>query len=217
MPSAINRCCAPSCRSRSSRRRSAYPGGDDPRARGAELVDAGAQLGVEPFILEGQRRRGANCPYKVTLVCQVGVVDDRSRPAFPRCRSWWRSFRAAADRSASADRRRRRSHPDRAPSRRPPAWDLRAPRRGHRATMTRPAPPPSRPTSELIASAWLKRNRSETEQKRKRKAGERCRTAPASDRRRPCSTGRPGRRSARAINSTKVRPPTARTGAKARR
>ena len=54
--------------------------GDDPRARGAELVNAGAQLGVQPLILECERGRGADCLHEVALLCKVGVVDDRGDP-----------------------------------------------------------------------------------------------------------------------------------------
>ena len=53
--SATSRCCAPSCRSRSRRRRSVVAGLDDARARVAQLLDARAQLGVEALVLQRQR------------------------------------------------------------------------------------------------------------------------------------------------------------------
>ena len=79
--SATSRCWAPSCRSRSSRRRSAAPASTS-RARGAlQLLDAGVQLGVEPLVLQRERRAAAARAEELGLVAQRAVVDDRGDAA----------------------------------------------------------------------------------------------------------------------------------------
>ena len=54
--------------------------GDDPRARGAELVNVRTQLGVQPLILECERCGGADRPHEVALLCKLGIVDDGADP-----------------------------------------------------------------------------------------------------------------------------------------
>ena len=76
--SATRRCWAPSCRSRSRRRRSNIDDLHQPRARGLQLVEARAQLGLQALVLQRQRGRGGHRAHEPGLVGQRGVVDDRA-------------------------------------------------------------------------------------------------------------------------------------------
>ena len=60
--SATSRCWAPSCRSRSSRRRSASPAATMRCARRLHLGQPGLRLRQQPLVLERDRRRGARPP-----------------------------------------------------------------------------------------------------------------------------------------------------------
>ena len=51
---------------------------DDPRARGLQLVEAGAQLGLQALVLQRQRGGGGDRAHEPGLVGQRGVVDDRA-------------------------------------------------------------------------------------------------------------------------------------------
>ena len=71
----------------------------------------GAQLGVQPLILERERRRGADCLDEITLLGKSGVVDDRrDPPSFMLDGGGDLALRRRID-AASADRRRRRRRP----------------------------------------------------------------------------------------------------------
>src|SRR3954452_17011720 len=49
---------------------------DEPRARGLQLLDPGAQLGLEALVLELQRGRGGRGAHETRVVAQRGVVED---------------------------------------------------------------------------------------------------------------------------------------------
>ena len=51
---------------------------DEPRPRRLQLLDPGAQLGLEALVLELQRRRGRRGADEARVVAQRGVVDDRA-------------------------------------------------------------------------------------------------------------------------------------------
>ena len=51
---------------------------DEPRARALELLDAGAQLGLEALVLELQRGRRGRRAHEARVVAQRRVVDDRA-------------------------------------------------------------------------------------------------------------------------------------------
>ena len=92
--SATSRCWAPSCRSRSRRRRSARPASIRRGARLLELLDAGAQLGVEALVVERQRGGAAAARTSSGSSSSAG--------------SWTIAPIAAPSRSSCVTRRRRR-------------------------------------------------------------------------------------------------------------
>ena len=53
------------------------PRPDDPRSRGAKLLELGAQLGVQPFVLEREPHRRARSVEQRLLIGQIRVVHDR--------------------------------------------------------------------------------------------------------------------------------------------
>ena len=75
--SETSRCWAPSCRSRSIRRRAGVAGGDQPRARGAQVVVASAQFGGQALVLERERRGRARRAHQLALLQQCRVMHDR--------------------------------------------------------------------------------------------------------------------------------------------
>ena len=77
---ANSRCWAPSCRSRSSRRRSASPV-STMRTRSALHGELGEHLGLQPFILQGEPDRGTDRTLQVGQ--RSGVGDDRDPTAVP--------------------------------------------------------------------------------------------------------------------------------------
>ena len=128
--SATSRCWAPSCRLRSSRRRSSRAGLDDPRARGAQLLDAGAQLGLQALVLHRQAGGGGHRAQQLGVLAQRQVVHDgadaaaleldrgpraarvvarAARPCGPRSRPTCPCPRARRRAGASGRRARRRA------------------------------------------------------------------------------------------------------------
>ena len=57
------------------------PGLEQPLARALQLVDAGAQLGVEALVVERERGGGADRRDELGLVAQRAVVDERADAA----------------------------------------------------------------------------------------------------------------------------------------
>ena len=72
--------CAPSCRSRSSRRRAVSPASTRRAREAAQLLDPRPQLGLEPLVLERQRRGRRGGAHELRLVVQSRVVGDRGDP-----------------------------------------------------------------------------------------------------------------------------------------
>ena len=79
-----SRCCAPSCRLRSMRRRSASVGGDDPSAGRPHLRELCAHLGREALVLEHEPSRRANGFDECRLVEQRRIVNEHSDLFAPR-------------------------------------------------------------------------------------------------------------------------------------
>ena len=56
---------------------------DDPRARLAQLLELGAQLGQQPLVLERQARRSRDRLQQRRILGERGVVDDGGDPFSP--------------------------------------------------------------------------------------------------------------------------------------
>ena len=120
--SETSRCWAPSCRSRSRRRRSARPTRASGRADSRSSSTLRPQLGVEALLLERQRRRQRRPPRSARArraAAGRGSAPRRARPSSDV------GDRAVVARPRELHRpcarRRRRSAPSRAASRRAPA------------------------------------------------------------------------------------------------
>ena len=185
---------------------------DDAGARGAQVAQAGAQVGLQALVLERDPGRGGDGADELRLVLERGVVDhrgDRRAAALDERRD------AAVGRAARAARRRRRRRPrTRAPSRRARASGraargrarraarrgrpARAGRRAGRRSTQRARRARSRPTRKIIGTAVSVEQR-DVEQRSRRRCVElveqvhRRRTSPAPPRR--ASTGASARRS----------------------
>ena len=60
---------------------------DDPRARRAQLLEPGAQLGLQALVLQREPGRGARGGDELGLVGQRRVVDERGDPPARRART----------------------------------------------------------------------------------------------------------------------------------
>ena len=78
---ATSRCCAPSCRLRSSRRRSASPASTIRAPRALQLLEPRPQLGLQARVLERDRRRGGDAVEQLALVVERRVVHERGHAA----------------------------------------------------------------------------------------------------------------------------------------
>ncbi len=62
------------------------PGLDDPGARGAQLLDPGAQLGLQALVLDREARGGRDRADELRVVAERAVVHDRADARGPRAR-----------------------------------------------------------------------------------------------------------------------------------
>ena len=65
--SASSRCCAPSCRFALEKAPRGVAGLDDARARGPQVVELCEQLGLQPLVIDGEARGGADVPCELLL------------------------------------------------------------------------------------------------------------------------------------------------------
>ena len=147
MASATSRCWAPSCRLRSSRRRSASPAATIRCARRPQLVQPGLRLQVQALVLQRDGDRGGDG------LDQLGILVERRRRRSarrspgrraPRARPRARRRRQAA-RPGCRSRRRTRRRP--AADERPRAPDRRA---------SSPAPPAARRRASCAGPGQLR-------------------------------------------------------------
>ena len=75
--SATRRCCAPSCRLRSRRRRSASPAATMRSREACTSASRACGLGVQALVLQRDARRGAHGVDQLGVVVERGVVDER--------------------------------------------------------------------------------------------------------------------------------------------
>ena len=178
--SATRRCWAPSCRSRSSAPALGIADLDEPRARGAQLVDAGAQLGLQALVLQRQGGRG-------------GRPRARARARRPAPASWMIAPTRLPSRSTSVTARPEPAvgQLDRAPVEVDVVPGGRATSR-RAAASGRPARRPARRAATSASRVSLRRSRA---RRRRRRASS------------GCAPGRPGRRTAataKAISASRL-------------
>ena len=85
--SATSRCWAPSCRSRREPAALGVTGFDEPGAGGAQRFQAGAQLHLEPLVLERERRGGSGLADELGLLVERPGRGRARRRGGPRGRS----------------------------------------------------------------------------------------------------------------------------------
>ena len=105
-----SRCCAPSCRSRSRRRRSWSPASTIRAPGGAELLELGERLGLQPLVVERQRERRAHRGLDLGYAAGVGhhgdelVIADQCRERAAGLRGRCRPSHVPTDRRTSPSR-----------------------------------------------------------------------------------------------------------------
>ena len=205
-----SRCCVPSCRSRSIRRRSASVACDQPRPRGLKLDQPGAQLGLESLVLERQPGRRADRLHQLGVVLERGIVDQRRdrlavaldrgrRPARVRLRGarpdGRRRRRSGAppgsQKASCSEGRRARAPAPRAD--RPARWSRRATRPALRRRRGPAVAAGTRPAPRSGPAPTCRRTRSPAASAAGPRAGRRrpSRPAPAASRSRPAAPAPP--------------------------
>ena len=133
---------------------------EHPLARGAQLLDLRAQLGVQPLVLERERgRRADRVHVRRPARPAPGVVDDRRHALAVALDLGHRPAGAGRGQRRRCGRARRRSAGPRAASRRARATGRRAPARARRAARRAAGVSPSRAISSPTAPLWIMRVR----------------------------------------------------------
>ena len=109
---------------------------DDAHARDPQLLDAGAQVGLQPLVVDRQRGAGGGGVDELGPGVELGVVDDRGDAAAVALDRGPRAAGAGLGHAAPCGRPRRRTSAARAASRRPTACG----RRGSRPASRAPGP-----------------------------------------------------------------------------
>ena len=112
---------------------------DDAHARDAQLLDAGAQVGLQALVVDRQRGAGGGGVDELRPGVELGVVDDRGDAAAVALDRGPGAARSRARAAAPRGRPRRRRSGARAASRRPTACGRRGSRRASRAPGPRAA------------------------------------------------------------------------------